>query len=96
MHEIRPEVHTIILEGWDTAWETKFENRVLENFEVYLQGLWIERRKTWRRNQPPPYSLCATIIQSSCAGKSRLVYSYVIKIKPCLPSDSVLTSLPRC
>jgi len=79
-HEIRPEVHAIISEGWDTAWETKYENRALENFQVYLQNLWIERRRRWRRNHPPAYSPCATIVQSSCAGKSRLVYSYIIRL----------------
>ena len=76
-HEV---VHPTISDRWNTAWETKFEDKGLENFEVYLQNLWIERRKRWRRYHPPTYSLCATIVQSSCAGKSRLVYSYNIRL----------------
>ena len=74
---IRPEVQTIVSDGWDRAWETQYEERGLQNFMAYLDSLWLERKAHWKWGKPTATSFCATIVQSSCAGKSRLVYSYV-------------------
>lgn len=75
VHEIQQEIQNIVPGGWGTAWDTKYEDRALENFKAYLDSLWLERRTNWRRGKPTTHSFCATIVQSSCAGKSRLVYS---------------------
>jgi hypothetical protein len=95
VNEIRPEVQTIMSGGWDRAWETQYEERGLQNFIDYLESLWIERKKHWKWGLPPSHSFCAAIVQSSCAGKSRLVYSYVTRYWHMLTLDSGLTSLRR-
>lgn len=92
VNEIQPEVQTIMSDGWDRAWETQYEERGLQNFLDYLESLWIERKNHWKWGKHTSHSFCATIVQSSCAGKSRLVYSYVTSHWHMLTLDSDLTS----
>jgi hypothetical protein len=75
-HKIQREFYTIMSEGWVTAWYTEYEDRALNNFMDYLDSLWVQRMEGWTPGLTS-HSICATIVQSSCAGKSRLVYSYV-------------------
>jgi hypothetical protein len=69
-----PETRPLVSGGWDTAWDTDYEERALENFLHYLDVLWGQRRANWKPCAlPTKSSYCASIVQSSCAGKSRLV-----------------------
>ena len=79
-HIIQPEIQTIMADGWDRAWETEYEERGLRNFTLYLNSLWAERKARWTPlGELTSTSFCATIVQSSCAGKSRLVHSYITR-----------------
>jgi hypothetical protein len=76
MEDVRsegPETQGLVPGGWETAWDTKYEDRALENFLDYLDVLWGQRRENWDNGKPTANSFCGSIVQSSCAGKSRLV-----------------------
>ena len=78
---IQPQLQAIVpVKSWDDAWETEYEDRALKNFLLYLDNLWQQRRSHWEYGKGTSHSFCATIVQSSCAGKSRLVYSYAIYV----------------
>jgi hypothetical protein len=76
MEDVRSEgqeTQGLVPGGWDTAWDTRYEDRALENFLDYLDVLWGQRRENWNNGKPTANSFCGSIVQSSCAGKSRLV-----------------------
>jgi hypothetical protein len=74
--DIPPQLYPMISpDSWAGAWETEYEARALKNFLLYLDTLWQQRRTNWEYGKGTSCSFCATIMQSSCAGKSRLVYS---------------------
>jgi hypothetical protein len=78
---IQPQLQAICpVKSWDDAWKTEYEDRALKNFLLYLDNLWQQRRSRWEYGKGTSHSFCAAIVQSSCAGKSRLVYSYVIHV----------------
>jgi hypothetical protein len=67
-----------LLSEWDVAFKQPYKNRAFDSFLEYLDIQWAKVCKSWAIKDDTMHSFCATIIQSSCAGKSRLVQRFVL------------------
>jgi hypothetical protein len=63
-----------LLTDWDVAFsQPKYKGRALKSFLEFLDIQWGKMVELWEEGEGTNQSLCGTIVQSSCAGKSRLV-----------------------
>lgn len=71
------DMQRILVENTERAftWSYKGEH-ARSAFLEYLDVQWLKMKAEWDPNQGTLQSRCSTIIQSSCAGKSRLVDRY--------------------
>src|SRR5438477_7461746 len=72
------DMQRILVENTEMAFTWRYEgDHARAAFLEYLGVQWLQMKAEWDPNQGTLQSRCGTIIQSSCAGKSRLVDRYI-------------------
>jgi hypothetical protein len=61
-----------LLSGFDKAFDVPYRRHALSAFIEFLDLQWLNMKDDFKQ-RGTPHSPCATIVQSSCTGKSRLV-----------------------
>jgi hypothetical protein len=62
-----------LLTNWEEPFRQPYKSRSLNTFLEFLDVQWGKMVEDWDSTEGTRQSLCMTIVQSSCAGKSRLV-----------------------